>query len=150
VNDLVKKNGGLPSLEMPQLPDIFSRLMPAQTPELTFDKGLIRGTVHKWKLKRMAEVSGHEATIAENRTRVTVATSQALQEAILFGPRIGLQMKEIEHAGKMMDLAEKKEEALTAQEVYKAKILEIDFKDADLTYKLKLKELGDAIQDEDR
>jgi len=150
MSDIVKKNSGLPSLEMPQLPEIFSRLMPSQTPELTFDKGFIRGTIHKWKLGRMAEVSEYEATIAENRDRVTIATANALETAITFGPRIQFHLKQIEHESRMMDLAEKKEEAITAQEVYKAKILGMDYEDAELNHKLKLKELGYDAETQDR
>jgi hypothetical protein len=145
MSNIVKKESGLPTLEIPQLPDVFSRLMPSQTPELTFNKGFIRGSIHKWKLGRMAVVSEHEAKIAENRCRVTIATSQSLQEAMLFGPRIGLQLKQIEHDSRMMDLAEKKEEAIVAQEVFKAKTAEIDYEDTKLNYNLKLKELGNDI-----
>lgn len=150
MSKLTKKDSGLPVLDIPQLPDIFSRLMPSQTPELTFDKGIINGTIHKWKLRRMAEVSAHEATIAENRCRSTIATSTALETAIMFGPRIQHQMRKIESETRMFDLAEKKEEALVAQEVFKAKTMEIDYEEAKLNYEMKLKEMKNVIEDEDR
>jgi hypothetical protein len=150
MSSLTRKDSGLPVLEIPQLPDVFSRLMPSQTPELTFDKGILKGTIHKWKLKRMADVSGHEATIAENRCRVTTATSIALETAIMFGPRIQLGMRKIDFETRMMDLAEKKEEAIVAQEVYKAKTMEIDYEDTKFNYETKLKEMKNAIQDDDR
>jgi hypothetical protein len=150
MSNMTKKDSGLPVLDIPQLPDVFSRLMPSQTPELTFDKGIIGGTLHKWKLKRMADVSAHEATIAENRCRVTTATSTALDTAIMFGPRIQHQMREIEHKTRMFDLTEKKEEAIVAQEVFKAKTMEIDYEEAKLNYEMKLKEMKNVIQDEDR
>jgi hypothetical protein len=150
MSKLDKKYPGLPILDIPQLPDIFSRLMPSQTPELTFDKGIVRGTIHKWKLRRMAEVSAHEATIAENRCRSTTATSTALETAIMFGPRIQHQMRVIDHETRMFDLAEKKEEAIVAQEVFKAKSMEIDYEEAKLNYETKLKEIKDATQNEDR
>lgn len=157
MNDIVRKESNLPSLEMPQLPQIFSRLVPTQVPELTFNKGLIRGWFHEKKLARMERVSEHEAGIAKNRYEVTKYTADSLIEAATFGSRLQTALMRYEHEQftmthekKMMELAEKKEEALTAQEVYKAKILEIDFKDAELTYNLKLKELGHDDQDEDR
>jgi hypothetical protein len=150
MSKLDKKYSGLPVLDIPQLPDIFSRLMPSQTPELTFDKGIIRGTIHKWRLKRMADVSGHEATIAVNRCTVTTETSTALETAIMFGPRIQHQMRTMDFETRMMDLAEKKEEAVVAQEVFKAKSMEIDYEEAKLNYETKLKEIRNATQDEDR
>ncbi len=157
MNDIVKKNSGLPSLEMPQLPQIFSRLVPASTPELTFDKGLFRGWYHERKLARMERVSEHEAGIARNRYEVTKFTADALIEAATFGSRLQTALMRYEHEQftmthdkKMMDLAEKKEEALTAQEVYRAKILEMDYEDAALNYRLKLKELGNDGETQDR
>jgi len=157
MSDIVKKDSGLPALQMPQLPEIFSRLMPSQTPELTFDKGLLRGWYHERKLARMEKVSAHEAEIAHNRYDVTKYNGDAFIEALSFGARYQTAIMRYEHEQfkmthekTMMSYAEKKEEALTAQEVYKAKILEMDYEDAALNYKLKLKELGNDATTEDR
>ena len=102
-------------------------------------------------------MSAHEAGIAKNRYDVTKYTSDALIEALSFGARYQTAIMRYEHEQytmthekKMMNLLEKKEEALTAQEVYKAKILEMDYEDAALNYKLKLKELGNDTETQGR
>ena len=79
INNIASKHPTLPAL-----PQFFDKLKPIETPELSYGKGLISGWYHEKKLARTERVSDHEARIADNRLRVTKATSDGILEALTF------------------------------------------------------------------
>lgn len=148
MSNIVKKPPSLPAL-----PDFFQKLKPVDTPELTFQKGLIRGWYHEKKLARMDLASQHEANIAENRLRVTRATTDAIIEALTFGRRYELTLARYNHEEKMMTFDEQKAEAEVAKIVMECQILQMEVDSQKLDYKVKLhsyKEILNDIETEDR
>lgn len=148
MSNIVKKPPSLPAL-----PQIFGKLQPVETPELTFDKGLLSGWYHEKKLARMERVSEHEATIAENRLRVTRATGEAIIEALTFGRKYELALARLDHEEKMMRYDEQIAEALVAKVVLECQVLQMEVESQKLDHKVKLKsykEMLDDIEAEDR
>ncbi len=150
MSDIVKKGSLIPSLDMPNLPQLFSKLQPVETPELTFDKGLISGWFHEKKLARMERVSEHEANIARNRASVTENTASSIITALTFGKRYETVIMRYDNEQTLMVLAVKKEEALVAQEVYKAKTMEIEYNEAKFSYEQRCKEYQNDNENENR
>jgi hypothetical protein len=140
---------------LPTLPELFNKLAPVDTPELTYKgAGLIRGTIHKARLRRMAEVSDHEARIAKNRAEVTRYTCDAIIDAMTFAERYETVMKGYKHQRDMMDATlvtaqatAKKTVAEAAEAEYSARITHLDYQ---MRKKAMQKELGDDFQDQDR
>ncbi len=148
MSNIVKKPPSLPAL-----PDFFAKLKPVETPELTFDKGLIRGWYHERKLARMELASEHEAKIAENRLRVTKATGDAIIEALTFGRRYELTLARYAHEEKMMTFDEQMAEAQVAKVVLECQVLQMEVESQKLDHKVKLrnyKEILDDNETEDR
>jgi hypothetical protein len=148
MSNIVRKPPSLPAL-----PQIFNKLQPVETPELTFDKGLIGGWYHEKKVARMERVSAHEATIAENRLRVTRATGEAIIEALTFGRKYELALARIDHEERMMTFGEQMAEAQVAKVVLECQVLQMEVESQKLDHKVKLrnyKEILDDIEAEDR
>ncbi len=138
---------------LPTLPELFSKLQPAHTPELTYEKGIIRGWYHKKKLRNMAEVSTYEALIAANRAEVTRHTADAFEIAVTFGDRLETARKRYKHEQQMMDAelvtaqaTAKKTVAEAAEAEYSARITRLDYQMRKRSIK---KELGDDFTDAD-
>ena len=135
---------------LPSIPQFFEKLKPIETPELEFNKGLIAGWYHEKKLARMERVSQSEAVIAENRLRVTRATSEGILEAITFGKKYEVTMARYDNELEMMHLDKVYKQEVIREQVYKNQLLEMEVKDAGYTLKAKMKEMGYDNQDEDR
>lgn len=139
---------------LPTLPELFSKLQPVHTPELTYNKaGIIRGNIHKARLRRMAEVSNFEAQIARNRAEVTRQTADAIIIALTFGERYETETKRYKHQRDMMDAelvtaqaTAKKTVAEAAEAEYSARITRLDYQMRKRSIK---KELGDDFTDAD-
>jgi hypothetical protein len=124
---------------LPPIPELFGRLQPPELPLITFETaGFIRGNIHKWRKKRMAEVAKYEAEILEANERSTMAMDRSLQTVLTFGERYQTAIMREQHARRMMEIEAKTGEAVLAQEVYKAQLLGGEVKDFELTFSHKL------------
>lgn len=135
---------------LPAIPQFFEKLKPIDTPELPYSTGLIGGWYHEKKLARMERVSASEATIAENRLRVTRATGEGILEALTFGKKYEVTMARFDHELEMMHLDRVFKQEIIREQVFKNQLLEMEVKDAGCTLKAKMKEMGYDSQDEDR
>jgi len=135
---------------LPAIPQFFEKLKPIETPELDFSKGLISGWFHEKKLDRMARVSDHEARISANRLAVTKNTADGKLEAMTFGKRYEVSMARYDHELEMMNLDRVYKQEIIREQVYKNQLLDMEVKDAGITLKMKMKEMGYDPEDEDR
>jgi len=133
---------------LPALPQFFEKLKPIETPELSFNKGLIAGWFHEKKLARMDRVSESEARIAENRLRVTKATSEGIIEALTFGKKYEVATARLDHELEMMHLDKVLKQEIIREQVYKNQLLDMEVKDAGFNLKTKFKEMGYDSADE--
>lgn len=133
---------------LPALPQFFDKLKPIETPELSYAKGLVAGWYHEKKLARMERVSDHEARISENRLRVTKATSEGILEALTFGKKYEVTLARYDHELEMMHLDKVFKQEVIREQVFKNQLLDMEVKDAGITLKMKMKEMGYDYQDE--
>jgi hypothetical protein len=133
---------------LPALPQFFDKLKPIETPELSYSKGLFAGWYHEKKLARMERVSDHEARISENRLRVTKATSDGILEALTFGKKYEVTLARYDHELEMMHLDKVFKQEVIREQVFKNQLLDMEVKDAGITLKMKMKEMGYDYQDE--
>lgn len=150
MSDITKKDSSLMMLAQ-----AIGGLNILEPPEMPNNQSWLPRKFTKSKLKDLKEMSEMLAATYENNARALVAKLNGATAMMTASDRLKLEFKTIEHQTKMLDFEEMKMQALVIQEQGKAnkislecRLLEIDIKDADLTFKAKSKEMGYDSQDE--
>lgn len=126
-----------------------------EPPEIPNNQWWLPRKMTKSKVRDIMEMSDMMATTIENNTRALKAKLDGAISIMTASDNLKLGFKKIEHESKMMDFAEKKEQAMVVQEQGKAKkitlectLLELEIQDVKMTNKTKAKEMGYDYEDE--
>lgn len=149
MSNIVKKGtGAVVNMSMAMLAETIGGLNIMEPPPIPNDQSWLPRKLTKSKIRDLKEMSEMMANIYENNTRALNAKLDGAMAMMTASDRLKLKFREIEHQFKMMEYTEANAQALviaqqgTAKKIsLECRLLEIDIKDAELNFRMKLKEM---------
>ena len=121
-----------------------------EPPEIPDDQWFIaQKTPPSLKSGDLKEMSEMMANIYENNTRALNAKIGGAMAMMTASDRLKLEFKKIEHETQMLDLTKMEKQAQVKKIMLECELLEMDIKDARLSFKAKVKDMGEGYDTED-
>lgn len=145
MNDIAKKE----SSSLTLLAQAIGGLNIMEPPEIPNDQWFLPRKLTKFKIRDLKEMSEMMANIYENNTRALNAKIGGAMAMMTASDRLKLEFKKIEHETQMLDLTKMEKQAQVKKIMLECELLEMDIKDARLSFKAKVKDMGEGYDTED-